>query len=326
MDWANCLKNRIAKEIGIDLELIESLKKTSRNKLLSMEKLSLDNSTAASKISLAYDSLREILEALAVKRGYKIYNHECYTYFLKEVLNELAKGDEFDELRKTRNNINYYGKEISIKEAKEILEKIKKLREEILERHFKDKRVFIIHGWDFNPEMNWYPWLKKILEDKGFIVEVPEMPNTSEPKIDAWLAHLKKVIGKLDNETYFIAHSIGCQAVMRFLEKESYNGKIGKAIFVAGWFKLDNLEDKEVKAIANPWLNTQINFTKVKEKLNNLNVFLSSNEPYGNIKENEKIFKEKLGAKVTILKDKGHFTEDDGVTELPEIVGEMDLE
>ncbi|MBI2451906.1 hypothetical protein HYV50_02385 [Candidatus Pacearchaeota archaeon] len=133
MDWEECIKRKIAKEVGADLNLIESLIKTSKNKLESGAKLNLDDSTSSSKISLAYDSLREILEALAIKKGYKIYNHECYTYFLKEALNESIKGDEFDEIRKIRNSINYYGKEISILEAKEILKRIIKLRYEILQ-------------------------------------------------------------------------------------------------------------------------------------------------------------------------------------------------
>ena len=132
MDWNDCIKKRIAKEVVVDLDLIESLIRTSNNKLISEEKLTLDNSTSGSKISLAYDSLRELLEALAIKKGYKIYNHECYTYLLKEILNESAKGDEFNELRKIRNNINYYGKDTSIIEAKDVLKRIKRLREEIL--------------------------------------------------------------------------------------------------------------------------------------------------------------------------------------------------
>ena len=185
------------------------------------------------------------------------------------------------------------------------------------------KRLFIIHGWDFNSKMNWYPWLKKELEKKGFKVVAPEMPNTSEPEISSWVSHLKKVVGNLNEDTYFIGHSIGCQTILRFLEKEDYSGKIGKIIFIAGWFKLDNLEDEEVKEIADPWINTPINFNKVKEKISNLTVFLSSNEPYNYVKENKMIFEEKLKAKVIILNNKGHFTEEDGVEELPEVLKEI---
>ncbi len=181
-------------------------------------------------------------------------------------------------------------------------------------------RVFIVHRWDGTPISDWYPWLKKELEKKGFVVEVPKMPNTSEPKIDKWVSHLKKIVGKLDNKTYFIAHSIGCQTVMRFLEKENYNGKIGKVIFIAGWFKLDNLEDQEVKEIADPWINNPINFDKVKQKMSKVTVFLSRNDPYGFIKYNAKIFREKLDAEVILRDNKGHFTEDDGIKKLPEVL------
>ncbi len=128
MNWDECLKRRIAKRISKDSELIKSLIKTSKNKTESEEKLKLTIVTSASKISLAYDSLREILEALSIKEGYKVYNHECYTYFLKEILKQSLNGDEFDELRRIRNSINYYGKDISIKEAEDILNRIKKLR------------------------------------------------------------------------------------------------------------------------------------------------------------------------------------------------------
>lgn len=185
------------------------------------------------------------------------------------------------------------------------------------------KRLFIVHGWGFNPKMNWYPWLKRELEKKGFKVIVPEMPNTSEPEINVWVSHLKKIVGKLDDDTYFIGHSIGCQAIMRFLEKEDYNGKIGKVIFVAGWFKLENLEDEEVEAIASSWTNTPIDFNKVKQKLSNLTVFLSSNEPYGFVEDNKKTFREKLGAKVILEENKGHFTEGDGIKKLPEVLKEI---
>ena len=133
MDFSECLKKRIVKEVKEDEELISSLLKTSKNKLYSEDKLTLDDVTAGSKISLLYDSLRELLESLAIKKGYKIYNHECYTYFLKEILNESFKGDEFDELRKIRNQINYYAKDISIEEAKDVLKRIKNLRDDVLE-------------------------------------------------------------------------------------------------------------------------------------------------------------------------------------------------
>ena len=74
---------------------------------------------------------------------------------------------------------------------------------------------------------------------------------------------------------------------MRFLEKEGYDSEIGRVIFVAGWFKLKNVENEEAEEIAEPWMKTPINFKKVKEKISNLTIFLSSDEPYNCIKEND---------------------------------------
>ena len=74
---------------------------------------------------MQYDCLRILLEKIALQHNFKIYNHECYTSFLKEVLNESRLGDEFDKFRRIRNAINYYGKELSDDEAKEIIIKMK---------------------------------------------------------------------------------------------------------------------------------------------------------------------------------------------------------
>ena len=175
-----------------------------------------------------------------------------------------------------------------------------------------------MHGWDFNPQMHWYTWLAAELAKKGQTVFVPEMPDTAEPEIEKWVNYLKSQVGDLDEETYFVGHSIGCQTIMRFLEKSDYNGKIGGCVFVAGWIKLANLEGEEVEAIAKPWLTTKIDFAKVKSMISRSVVYLSDNDPYDCVKENAKLFWECLGSTFIIEKGKGHFTEDDGVTELPE--------
>ena len=132
MDWKECCDKKTAKNVKIDKNLINSLKKMGENKLKSSEELVMNGTNAGSKVSLAYASLRELLEALSLKKGYKIYNHECYTAFLKEIIGESEKGEEFDKIRIERNAINYYAKEISLEEAKVLIDKIKHLRDYML--------------------------------------------------------------------------------------------------------------------------------------------------------------------------------------------------
>ena len=185
------------------------------------------------------------------------------------------------------------------------------------------KRVFIIHGWDFNPNINWYPWLKDELESNGFEVFVPEMPDTAEPDISAWVDEIENQVGEIRQDDIFVGHSIGSQAIMRYLQNKPDSTKIGGCIFVAGWLNLSNLEDADVEAIARPWIEKPINFDKIKTFTNNWIVLISDNDPYNCIEENQARFKEKLGAKINIVEGAGHFTEDDGITELPEVLDEI---
>ena len=37
------------------------------------------------------------------------------------------------------------------------------------------KRVFVVHGWDGHPAEGWFPWLKKELEKRGYLVNVLRM-------------------------------------------------------------------------------------------------------------------------------------------------------
>ena len=84
-----------------------------------------------------------------------------------------------------------------------------------------------------------------------------------------------------------------------------------------------NLEGEEVEAIAKSWIETPIKFNKIKNKIKDLIVILSNNEPYNFVKENSKIFNEKLNAKIIIENKKGHFTEEDGVKELPIVLNKL---
>lgn len=141
------------------------------------------------------------------------------------------------------------------------------------------------------------------------------MPDTENPKIETWIPYLAKSVGRPDENTYFVGHSIGCQTILRYLDS-IVNAKVGGVVLVAGWFFLENLEDAE-KPIAKPWLGTSIDFSKVKKTTNKFVVILSDNDPYGAVDKNRKSFEKNLDAKVIIENNKRHFSGSDGITELP---------
>jgi len=186
------------------------------------------------------------------------------------------------------------------------------------------KRVFIIHGWGGNPNEEWLVWVKNNLDKSLFEVIIPEMPDTWHPKISEWINKLREVVKESDGNTYFVGHSIGCQTVMRYLEQLPENQKVGGVIFVAGWFNLtDETWDEEyTKDIADEWLNTPIDFEKVKQHTNNFVLINSDDDPYVPLDDAE-LFRSNFGSKVIMLKGKGHISGGEGVVELPIVIEEL---
>ncbi|MEK6823831.1 MAG: alpha/beta fold hydrolase [Nanoarchaeota archaeon] len=182
----------------------------------------------------------------------------------------------------------------------------------------KNQKVYLIHRWGGDSESDWYGWVKKELEKKGIPVGVFDMPNSENPKIEKWVKYLEENIKSVDEQTYFIGHSIGCQTIMRFLEKLHKHKKIAGCVFIAPWFNLINLEAEEIK-IAHPWINSKIDFGRVLDHCNNFLAIFSKNDPYVHLDEIEK-FKKNLGAKIIIKEKQGHFTEEDGIKKIPEIL------
>jgi hypothetical protein len=184
------------------------------------------------------------------------------------------------------------------------------------------KKVFIIHQWGGSSKDDFVPWLTKELRERGWNVEVPDMPETDEPVIANWLGRLGDVANDADKETYFIAHSIGAQTVLRFLEERGR--PVGGAIFIAGWLTVSGL-DEEGWAIARPWLDTPIDLEKVKSVLPKSVAIFSDNDPYVPFEENKTAFQERLGSKIITLHGAGHITGEDGYLEIPEALKEFEV-
>ena len=119
MDWLECTGKNIVKDVKPDRNLIVSAQKIASVKVESAN--ALPKHLYIGKITLLYDALREYLECVALENGYKIYNHECYAAFLKEILGKKKEAEIFNNLRKVRNGINYYGKYVSEAEAAQII-------------------------------------------------------------------------------------------------------------------------------------------------------------------------------------------------------------
>ncbi len=174
------------------------------------------------------------------------------------------------------------------------------------------KKVIIIHGWEGSPQANWFPWLKKELETKGFVVEVPTMPNTMHPTLEGWLTHLKKITGEPNENTYFVGHSLGVITILRYLESLE-DKKVGGIILVAGFPEPIGYEE------INTFFAKPLNYQRIKKAVDKIIAIHSNSDPYVPLKNGE-ILEEKIGAKLIIIPNAGHFNAEDGFTELPAVL------
>jgi predicted alpha/beta hydrolase family esterase len=142
------------------------------------------------------------------------------------------------------------------------------------------------------------------------------MPDTDYPTIEKWVDHLADEVGELEKEDILIGHSIGCQTILRYLEALPKSKKCQKVILIAPWTKLKNLNEEE-KPIAKPWEETPINFEKIKTKANKFIAVFSDDDPVVPYEENRKVFKERLGAEILTKHKMGHFSQDEGISEIP---------
>lgn len=179
------------------------------------------------------------------------------------------------------------------------------------------KRVFIIHGWEGNPNLHWIPWLKDKLEEKEYEVVTPQMPNTMNPDFNSWVEYLQRVVKNPDESVFLIGHSLGCITILRFIESLKGSSKIGGAVLVAGFGH--DLDYEGYKGELSSFFGTSINWKDIKKHCNKFIAIHSKDDPYVNF-DNSELFKEKLNAQTIIHENRGHYNASDGVKEFPELL------
>ena len=131
------IQNKDVRKISPDFALASSLVKDMFNRTNMV--LTLDLKKFAKIIfENIYDALRDFCDALLIVDGYKSYSHEASISYLKNYNFSEEDITKLDNFRYIRNGSKYYGKDISIQDAKEIkkfyLKNINKIKKNIREK------------------------------------------------------------------------------------------------------------------------------------------------------------------------------------------------
>lgn len=137
MDLNECYRKGFVKKTRIDKELIISLTEMSNANEKTIERANLDSITISSYVSMAYESLRQILEAVCTLNGYKVLSHLCLGELLKTLVDDFDF-NEFDRMRYTRNGVNYYGVKVDLEQGKEIIRKMLEMKNKLAKKYLKE--------------------------------------------------------------------------------------------------------------------------------------------------------------------------------------------
>lgn len=184
------------------------------------------------------------------------------------------------------------------------------------------KKAVLLHGTDGSPYDHWFPWLKKELEECGYEVFAPTLPENHTPNRDIYEEYLKKSGWDFSNNL-LIGHSSGTTTILNLLMAEWFP-KVKAAVMVgtflnekltksADWYETGQFDNLFVK---------DFDIDKIKSKCSEF-IFVHGDNDHACGYEDAKEFCQKLDGDFTTIKNGAHLSGSSGITEIPEIVEKL---
>ncbi len=121
--WDDCIQGNSSIKISPDNQRSKSLVETADERISLIR--GIDQKNCNFVFEDYYTSILEYLQALVLLKGYKVSNHICLGYYLRDVLENEMVSRVFDDLRYKRNSLTYYGKRMDFETAKKTVESCK---------------------------------------------------------------------------------------------------------------------------------------------------------------------------------------------------------
>jgi predicted alpha/beta hydrolase family esterase len=181
------------------------------------------------------------------------------------------------------------------------------------------KRAVILHGTDGNPESNWFPWLKRKLEEQGYEVWAPLLPQNHTPNRTVYNDFL--LSSEWDfTDNIVIGHSSGAVEVMNLLMDERC-AHIKLGVLVSAWPKGYPTGMWDAGQFDNLFPPDGFDFDLIKSKADRLAFVHGADDPYCSVEE-AKWLARQLNSEITIVNEGGHLGSK--FTELPVIYGQIE--
>jgi hypothetical protein len=175
-------------------------------------------------------------------------------------------------------------------------------------------QVIVVHGYTASPDENWFPWIQEKARQEQVSLKVLRLDPSATPKLETWDRQMREQIDGIDENSIFIAHSLGCLAALHYLSRELKNQRIKQLVLVAGFNgRLGRLDE------VNPFIDAaEVDFDVLKRQIDERVVIYSEGDdrvlPELSLQQADS-----LDALVVSAEHQGHFIDSQGCTELPEV-------
>ena len=129
--WEECLETSASLKVTPNKSKVESLINTATGRIQFLMEMNVKESNANYIFENYYSSVLELMHSLVLCHGYKVGNHICLGYYLRDILQKENIFRLFDDCRSKRNSLVYYGRKMEFETAKLSIEKCKGLITEL---------------------------------------------------------------------------------------------------------------------------------------------------------------------------------------------------
>lgn len=185
------------------------------------------------------------------------------------------------------------------------------------------KRAVLLHGTDGTPNDHWLPWMRSELEQRGYEVYAPDLPDNHNPSREVYEAFLKES-GWDFTDNLLVGHSSGTTTILNLLMSEWFP-KVKAAVMVgmflnekltktADWYETGQFDNLFVE---------KFDTEKIKSKCPEF-ICVHGDNDHACDYEDAQSFCQELGGTFITIKNGAHLNSSSGITELPQIIQKLD--
>lgn len=172
------------------------------------------------------------------------------------------------------------------------------------------KKVFIIHGFEGQPNGAWRPWLMAELDKQDIYACALSMPSPELPLCNEWVEEISRHVERnTGDEIYLIGHSLGVPAILRYLEN-AIAKPIAGAVLLAGPAKTSNAKIKN-------FLDRDFDFEKITSLCKKFAVIHGDDDPLVPL-EDARFLAHQLEAKLLVIEGGKHLNGSAGLYQFPQ--------